>query len=383
MKIVIASDLQIGAGRDLGTTDHPRLHDQAEALDAIAALSREADLLLILGDLFQTRHPTVDEILVMRNFLAGVDARYGWRLLAGNHDVLGPRRATTLSLFDNYDGTVFVGPGVELVGSTAVGYLPWAHPGPLRAEGIREPHEQAARIAEVAAGLAATIAASEYPNGPSLLVTHYALSGMSIPSGLVDSRLVGEPVLPTADLLGQGWRWVVAGHIHQPGYRRDDLTHGEAFHVGSPYVCDWGEADHPHGVLMLDTETGDHVVHSIPDRHFSTMAYNAEAWQEIVSGREAIMVEGAVVRARVHASPAEARTIDPARIRDALYIAGAHNVTSVEVVTREEGRARVEIREDAGVLEALDTYLEAVPPDPPEDAERLRTLTASLLREEG
>lgn len=388
MRFLATADWQIGAGAVYGTAERPRLADQAEALEAMAELAESrAALTVFAGDACQHRRPSVPELLVLRRALDQLGAVVA---IPGNHDVTGPGTPGTLELFGEL-ATLYTRPAVQRVGDVVFGYLPWAHPSTLRAAiGPAGSEEHADAIMRAAADLY-ELATSPGPHPPleqlsTVLVTHYALGGVSLPGGLTTSDLVGEPVLDPLALAEQGWDWVLAGHVHtpmhveletgQPGVWRR-FTH--VVSLGSPYVCDYGEAELPHGCWLIDTEEGtaEHV--PLPDRQFVTMAYEYGAWQEILTGQEAVMVEGAVVRAKVHATPEEAARFDPAELRRVLLAAGAHQVHTIDVQVEREHRARATgLQEDTEPQAALAAWVAAHQVEP-ERAEALREQLAARL----
>lgn len=380
MKVLACSDFQLGSGTEYGTPERPRLRDQAEALAHIAQLARETGaVVLFLGDACQHRRPGIDELLVFGRWVAGV---YDVHLLAGNHDVRGPGLPTVLDLFGESGLNVWTKPGVHIVQlpgerPVAFAFLPWAHPGPLRAAlGPSDPPEHADALLKVAEGLRAGVEATA-PGAYAVLCTHFALSGMSIPSGLLTSELVGEPVLDTHALLAQDWNVVLSGHVHAPGIV--EAPGRQAVSLGSPYVCDFGEAESEHGVWLLDTER-DYLEHlPVPDRPFMTLYLTVPSdgrWGTPAPGS----LEGAVVRARVQATEEQAARLDVGELRRILYGLGAHKVYAVQLDVQRSTRARAEgIAEDTEPLEALDLWLSAVEASSPE---RLRDLTRRYLEED-
>ena len=385
MRLLFISDLQLGGGEAYGTPARSRLDDSRDALDAVTdiAAEREADLVIVAGDVFQHRRPAVDELLVFSRFLSNLPCPY--QLVAGNHDLRGPASMpSVLDLFGRRGDTVHVYPAIaiddELEG-VAVAVLPWAHQGPLRASqaGVT-PLEQAEALVRVAGDLFDAITVP----GPRLLVTHHALSGFGLPGGLTTGDLVGEPVLDTQALLRQGWSAVIAGHIHQHGLvARDDHEPGIAVSLGSPWVQDFGEADGSHGVVLFDADTDTFDRLELPGRRFVTLDIDADDIGERVPYLGAEDVEGAVVRVRVHATAEQAGRFDAAAIRAQLEHELAHKVHAVTLDVVRTVRARAEgMAEDVGPLEALDSWLAATNAAPRE-AGRLRELTRDLLDKEG
>lgn len=368
---------------------------------AVAA-DREVTTLVFCGDAFQHRKPDVDELHVFGRWIDDPDAPETL-MLKGNHDDRGPGRRSVLELFgvagDAFDGPdVFTRPGVKHLPEFDEGregpdvvlcFLPWTHPGSLRAaRGNPTPAEHAAALVEIAAALLAE-ARERDPVAVPILVTHYALDGMSLPSGIATSELVAEPVLPTHDLLALGFSYVFAGHVHKPDAVRDEVSGGWAVSVGSPAVRDFGEEHTKHGVWILDTatETLEHV--ELPGRRFVTIAVDvtsapsspADAESDVPRWIGDAEVEGAVVRVRIRATEGQAALIDLVAVRRQLLMLGAHKVYDVHLDVERTARARTEVLTDTEPLAALDAWLGSHA-EPPREGQRLRDYLARLLRED-
>lgn len=394
MRLLVTADLQLGAGAGYGTEATPRLRDNAASLDSISTLIEEHDVvfLIIAGDVFQHRRPAVDELLLFSTWLDALPCEA--IIIAGNHDVRGPGMPTTIDLFAyRPDVHVFTAPDVMQLSAGSgpgvmLGVLPWAHPGNMRAF-LREDLERAGTVEReelllrVAEGLALE-AGVLTPSSDSIpvLVTHFALSGMSTPTGLPTSDL-DEPVLDCHELDRQGWSYVFAGHVHQ----RDVVELAEdfsAWSIGAPWRHDFGEASIDPGVLLLDTETPRVNVLPIPDRNFVTL--ELEAHEHPDEGRIAPLgppadVDGAIVRVVVRCTEEQAGRVDLDAIRRNLAMRGAHNVHSIRLDVERTRRARADITEDSEPLAALDAWARANELEATA-AERLRELTASLLEGE-
>lgn len=399
MRLLIVSDIQLGAGAGYGTPQTPRLADQARTLEVISTLVHEAaiDGVVFCGDAFQHRRPDVDELLVFAEWLESLPVDV--LMLAGNHDVRGPGRRSVLELFDvsDYDSDVrvFTRPAVRVMDDVegghdvVAGFLPWTHPGTIRAHGNPDPDELADALLKVAEGLRGqaeelTRSSGYVGDGPEpmpVLFTHYALSGGTLPTGLPTSEL-REPVLDTNALLEQGWHYVFAGHVHAPGIVGESFTfeNGMAYSIGSPHVCDFGEADVAHGVWILDTaaDSAEHV--PISGRPFVTHDLNLTRSEGIFDLASLPDVAGAVVRVRIQCTQEDARRLDVDALRRALYEAGAHKVWNVHLDVERRARARAEVLEDTEPLEALDAWLASLA-EPLREGEGLRELTRTYIEE--
>jgi DNA repair exonuclease SbcCD nuclease subunit len=389
VKLLICSDLQLGSGARYGTPARTRLEDQDVGLDFITELVADEgiDALIVAGDVFQHRRPAIDELIVFDRFLRSVPCET--ILVAGNHDVRGPYpMPTTLDLFKGAAGSVHAWPEVRFLSSkVALAFLPWAHPGPLRSLNRSRTGEkpvpdrtQAAALAEIAGGLRVKIE-RESSEATPVLVTHFGLSGMRLPTGLSTGELIGETVLDTHDLLAQGWRFIFAGHVHST----DVVTAADgrqAISVGSPWVHDFGEAEGGHGVWVYDSDL-DSVAHvAIPGRPFVTLELEpgpGSAGLVQRGGGDAYGYDGDIVRVLIRATEQEAAQLDVEAVKRMLYERGAHKVF-VHLEVERGTRARAEVAEDTEPLKAVEAWLVATG-GLPDAGERLRDLTDHLLQE--
>lgn len=363
MKIVCCSDFQIGAGRTLGIS----LEEQERWLSQIVDLADDADLLLHCGDAFESRHTNRDQDEVFMRFLVETARRCPVLVVQGNHDWRGYERASTVGIFREMGVTVALDPGVHRYGDVAVACLPWtavgrlvaAHDGGDRAE----TNQLAARhLTTVAAGLR-----EQCKGQAAILAAHWAVSGASLPTGLA-TDLLQEPVIEIADLAAQRWEAIALGHIH----RAQAIDCGvPAFYCGSPFPCDWGEADDEHGVWILepdpvtgnDRERAIYVPQFVPldgpklvkiGIHLDEPPASAvpDAWLDAD-------LEGAIVRVRISGPREHVAAVDVAGVKRALVDEGARRVFCEVDVERAE-RARVEgMSDDLDELQALALWLES------------------------
>ncbi|MCL4836445.1 MAG: metallophosphoesterase [Thermoanaerobaculia bacterium] len=368
-RILCVADLHLGASPGLGRAPYgpeSRLADQERAWLAVCelAVNERVELVLFAGDAFHRPRPTPSEILAFR---AGLDllSRYGIEVIAvdGNHDVASPDLPSALSIFDGLilSRTPDViawkpedGPS-SAPAELSVATLPWAPPARLVADrggGDRDDiHRDAA---EVLLDVARLLRAQCPPGTPAVLMGHWSVSGASLPAGMLADDL-REVVLPLADLEAMGWDAMVFGHLHRP----QGLGAGLACYTGSPAVVDWGEAEVPHGVWILDLDGSgarEFRLVEIPDRPFVTLPLSAH---EIETDYDLPPeIDGAVVRVRYTATREQAAAISDAALARALYDAGAWRVSVQPTILREE-RARVGGLDDTISADAaLDLWLD-------------------------
>jgi exonuclease SbcD len=363
MRILASADFQIGAGATLGRT----LTDHDELLSRIVDIAEreEADLFLLLGDAFQRRQTNRDEDEVFMRFLLAMARLCPILLLGGNHDWRGYERASTVGIFREMGVTVALEPGVHRYGDTAIASLPWAALGHLVAQrdgGERAfaNQEAAAHLVTIARGLREQIE----PGETAILAGHWAVTGASLPTGL-PTDMLSEPVIEITDLEAQGWDSIALGHVHR-AQTIGEL--GTAFYAGSPYACDWGEAEIAHGVWVLEPDPTTRSMNErallvpsfvpIPDRPFWTLDLS-ELEEPPYEIAEALVMD-AIVRVQIRASQEQARRLDLRALRQALYDAGAHFVAPIQLEIERPERARVEgLSEELDELAALDLWIEA------------------------
>lgn len=389
MRILCASDLQIGAGRTLGIT----LEDQERWLQQIVGLAEGADLLLFLGDAFENRVTNRDQDEVFMRFLVEAARECPVLLVGGNHDWRGYERASTVGIFREIGVTVALEPGHHWFAlpdeSVVIAALPWASLGHLVAS--QNGGDRAAQYAEASAHLATIAQGLRDQIGPgqtTILAAHWAVSGASLPTGLpVD--LLGEPVIEISDLAAQRWDAIALGHVHRAQLFNDDPP---AFYCGSPYPCTWGEADDEHGVWLLEPdpatrnerERAIYVPRFVPleGPRLVKICMDAEDVLEVLASEWPLSrpIDDAIVRVTVSATAEQARQIDIGLLRREAMAAGARHVV-VQLDVEQAERARVEgMSEELDELEALALWCDAQGIDGPR-AERLRARTEKYLAE--
>lgn len=372
MKLLCTGDLHLGAGSDYGREPGERLAEQRNVWETIAALAIEEDVdaLLFAGDAWERRRPTPGELLA---FKAGIDMLRDHDIqivaIAGNHDVEAMERPTAYELFPDTDA-LFVYLSAPTVvrtfgangGEVNVAGLPWTPVSRLvAANGGGDRDDLNDRAAELLLAAARDLRGSITNDLPSILLLHWAVSGACIPSGIPTDQL-REPVIPLGELQEIGFDAIVMGHIHSQQLIATNPREPEipVFYVGSPMPLNFGEARDEHGVWILNTETWVPEFVPVESRPLVTLdldgaqmfTLDGTAWQS--------QIDGAIVKARYKATADEARRIDHAKIRDALYEAGTHKVFSIEPTIEREQRARVaDVADAIGEATALDMWISA------------------------
>lgn len=355
---------------EYGARPGDRLNDQERVLDQVADLVQDesVDHVLIAGDLFHRPKPTPAELLVAQRFLRRM--KVGVTIIPGNHDYASASDPIVLDLFNASNVEVFAAPAVFPLGAVTLALLPWSPPTRLYAMlgGDSDRLDAIATASELLVEVAAGLRAQCGP-GPAVLCLHWSVSGAVSSTGALadDFR---EPVLSASALEAQGWDAIVCGHLH----RYQALGNGTGvpfFYTGSPAVCDFGEADHPHGLVLLDIEQDEPPAVTfvkLTDRPFVT-----------VDDHIPDDLEGAVVRVRYTATPEQAREIDHDVIRQMAMAAGAHRVYAIQPTIVQADRARsAAVTDETGPAEAVDAYIASRELDS-ETSEQLRVRTPDFL----
>lgn len=374
MKILFTSDWQLGAGADLGQGDHgpgSRFQDQVDVLNRIVdlATAEQVGLIAMLGDTFERARPAPHEILAVQAFVrratsAGIRVLF----LRGNHDARGVALPSALEIFVENGCAVSLLPSLHPIDDVVIATLPWTPAVALAAampDVARDDVNDTAAQALVAGAKALLMRCrTEFPELKPILVGHWAVSGAVLPTGL-PTAMLREPVIPLEGLSESGFALAMLGHIHVAGMIASGPT--PVGYCGTPYVCNWAEAEQPHGVWLYDSEASSLRFAEVEDNvRFVTL--DADLTSEETSGLAYIdlgyaasdtNVDGAVVRARYTVTEAQSRRVDQPAIREALLGMGALKVVFRPTIVREQ-RARVaEMADDLTETAALDLWLTA------------------------
>jgi exonuclease SbcD len=388
MRFLCTGDLHLGAGSDYGREPGERLAEQADVWQQIRRLAQQHDVQAILfaGDAFERRRPTPDELIVFHRELGYLDVV----AVAGNHDVANADMATGIEVFESGMFTVFRQPGIHTDFGVEIACLPWTPVARLVAQnGGGDRDELHARAAELLLDAARDLRAQCASGKPAILMLHWSVSGASLPTGLPTDTL-REPVIPIDDLNELGFDFIAAGHIHRRQYLRSSNGYPSphSFYVGSPMPLNFGEANDPHGVVLLDTDEIEAATFlPIESRPFFTLEYpDPEMVEEDFRDMDRLGIgieDEPVLKVKIHATSEQARKADVGAIRRQFEILGAHRVYAVELIVEREQRARAQgLDEGIGPLEALRAYVEASAIDTME-AGRMADRTSEYLQAVG
>ncbi len=258
MKIVHTSDWHVG--KLLRGTS--RIAEHREVLGEIVDVTarERADLVLVVGDLFETYAPSPDATAVVWDALMGLrDTGAVVAVVGGNHDQQ-QQLAAVAPLFGRLGISVLGLPSLSddavlhLDGARVV-LLPWMSQRwaikteqLMHATAAETVQYYAARVGRVVGALAERFSA----DGVNVIAAHAMVRGGVRGGGERDAQLVDEYAVPSS-VFPASANYVALGHLH-----RAQSIPGAApiWYCGSPIQVDFGEGEEPKHVLVVD----------IPDR---------------------------------------------------------------------------------------------------------------------
>jgi DNA repair exonuclease SbcCD ATPase subunit/DNA repair exonuclease SbcCD nuclease subunit len=360
-KVCILSDLHLKFGSPYDREPGDRLEDQVKVGQRIVEIARKRECSLILngGDSYEGPTVVPEEYDAWQRIFGDCEIPVYSVRGNGKHDaskraISAPAVVERSRYFTHPDLTVVAGVAVAFLPSQAVDRLVAARPGVERAA-INQ--EAAVHLVSIARGLKEDCERSA-PGLPHILLGHWPVEGGVTATG-VEAISFAEPILPLAELQAMEWALVAMGHVHAPQILGLDSASpgGPIVIPGSPLPLNFGEASSKHGVFIFDTADNSVAFVKINSRSFEEIEYDPDEWPHIEFA-EAMCMD-AIVKLTYTATAEQAKRIDQRKLRDALYAAGAHKVFAIEATVERETRARVEISDKLGELEALDLYMAA------------------------
>ncbi len=401
LKVLHTADLHFGMenyGRvDPATGLNQRLIDFrdgfARALDY--ALERDVDLVLIAGDCFKSRDPSVTH---QREFAACLrkvlERRIPVVVVLGNHDTPNAvGRAHALAVYGSLGVprlTLFERPGLKVIdtfhGPLQIAALPYVTRSFLldkeEFKGLSV-EEVNRRIADKCATILQDLAERADPNLPTILVYHGSVGGAIF--GSERGVMIGHDLVVPYSALDvrrpggrPAWDYVALGHLH----RHQDLNEGgqpPVVYPGSIERVDFGEEREEKGFCWVDVERGRAAYEFVrlPARRFVTLRLDCtggrtgpvEALEAALAARAAEGagaagadggLRGAVVRVIVRVSPG-GEGLDERPLRARLAQAGVYYLAGIaREVEGETSRSRdSQLTERLGPMEAVERYIAA------------------------
>lgn len=241
MRFLHLSDLHIG--RRLN--GFHLLEDQAHVLDQALRMAREADAVLLAGDLYDKAQPSSEAIRMMGDFLVRL-SRMGKPVFAisGNHD--SPEQVAYCRellgecgvwMAQAFDGRLTPYVLHDEFGEVHVWLLPFIRPASVRPYFSQvKTYEDAVRAALSTADLR--------PDVRHVLVAHQYVSGAEVCES--EMRLIGG-----VDQIGlsvfDGFDYVALGHLHSP----QQMAQGRVCYAGSPMPYSLSEENQQKAALMV------------------------------------------------------------------------------------------------------------------------------------
>ena len=367
MRLVHCADLHLGLSRfHMPGQPHSRLDDFAATAQRFVTLAADegADLAIIAGDLFDSRHPRPRELAVAATFLQSLARTCPTVLVPGNHDGMwnigDPDSATLRFLGElNLPGLhPMLMPGAMAVNGAAVVGIPYPHkraydsvyPGQdpfARQEALRDHLSMGIDLMREGAEQA-------HPGHVLIFAGHVGVAGATVGSEramrLEDDILLGTEVFEPFD-------YAALGHLH-----RQQRVAANAWYAGAPEFVSFNELGDPKGFLVVDVTRGERPkVRQVQSgaRQMILLPFDASgAKVKAISDLHvsAKVPAGAIVRVRLTLDarpPAAAlRTLV-----DGLYAAGASYVDTEVIVPAARPVAARALRVGATDTEAVRSWL--------------------------
>lgn len=384
MRIVHVADLHQGllthSWPDPATGIPSRLLDVARCWHAACeqAVLRQADTVIVAGDVFHTRNPDALALKLFDDGLRLLEAeRIPAVIIPGNHDgATHPGQPSVLEVFRSDLVRVATKPEVVHAGDVAVACLPWvtraqllsSYPGISRAEAVQRQVEGLERILD-----------DLRAKGADVLTGHWSVQGAVLGSE-ADIAIVGEgeAVLPQASLEGP-WPYAAFGHIH--GSQTGAVGNTLWAYSGSVDRMNFGEENDDKSawdILIADGGVKSIVKIGLPARRFVTIDGANLANDELAA--LAGGVDGAIVRVRVRMHEDHAHQLDRGRLDSELRADGAAQVL-IQVDVERSTRARAErVTSSLGLEESIAEWFEAAGVDET-DRPALRDMAKQLVEE--
>lgn len=246
MKFLHLSDLHLGK-RVNGCS---LLEDQAHILDELLELAREADAVLIAGDIYDKATPPAEAVTLFDRFLTGLaEAGKPVLLISGNHDsaqrlafgarLLAGERVYIAPVFDGTLEPVLLEDGW---GAVAVYLLPFLKPAHVRAACPE------AEVSTTQEAIAWVLDRLEWdPSRRNVLVAHQFVAGAS----QCESEEVSIGGLEQVDVsLFDAFDYVALGHLHTP----QSVGRETVRYCGTPLKYSASEAGQSKAGLLVTLE---------------------------------------------------------------------------------------------------------------------------------
>jgi exonuclease SbcD len=343
MRIAHVADIHWGFGYP-GPTPSSRHEDITNTANWVASriVDVGCDLTLVAGDLFKDANVFINraskEITTTVNWLRYLAEYMPVVVISGtpSHDAVAAYEIIKqMQIPDLYIVTT---PQVIKHGSAAIACIPgmnrtsFAKSDEYKSKSAHEVHQAMTdAITQLSMALRA-----ECDRPINILMTHLTAEGAD--KGFDDLIMQHEPILKKEAMMG--YDLVCLGHIHRP----QQIPGVLAYYPGTIERLSFKDEGVKTGFYIHDVD--DIGVKSTfietPSREFMTLDIEAEAAIDISRGEDCVNVKGRIVRVKYECTDEQAKLINPNRIRQALYDAGAFYVTEIKPVVTKTVRTRAQ-----------------------------------------
>jgi len=342
VKVVIIGDIHLGAGYSFGKPDpetgvNSRLLDYEKTLSTIITytINKGFELCIMLGDIFETRNPSPQQIVVFYKQLKRLsDAKIKTLIISGNHDYIKTRKITSsldplkeiniphVHVYTNIELVQFADSNNDLLNILLMPYR-------NRQSYDKNTNEEAV----IAMSEEIHDAKSKTAEGAPILVCGHMMMEGTIPSDAGEYG-INELVLPFE--IFEGTDVVINGHIHRASILKESPLF---IYSGSMECKDFSEKDHQKCFLVYDTkQTGTDTVtfKGISTRKFVDFDIDYANWpdnpmDEIMIQLENTPIENAVVKVSVKAPETKVSLIDTIAIRAKLHELNVNCISNITV----------------------------------------------------
>ncbi|WP_195985333.1 exonuclease subunit SbcD [Clostridium sp. D33t1_170424_F3] len=393
IKVLHTADWHIGSfpGPEVNG-ENARLKDIEECLEKLAATANdeEPDIIIISGDVFHQARVWSDrglrEARIAIGYIKRLAAVAPVCVLRGtpNHD--SEEQFNMLRTYFTGDErvTIMDEPGVYAVktygGGTAVqvaalpgfdrGYYRARHPGLSKEE---ENEMFTAELAKMIIGLKAQCSDAV----PSILSTHFTVTGANTESGQTQLFAQYEPVIEPATLAAADFDLVCLGHIHRPQQLEGCLN---TFYCGSIFGLNFNDEGQQRGFYIHELEYGRVSSRFIetPSREFLTIrmdeqdisAFNGGGAEAIYSNlTPGQLIQNKIVRVLYNCTDESNKTLNKTLLESVIYNAGAYWVQEITPEKISVTANRNALGADNTPEDNLREYLEETGVDPAKAAE--------------
>jgi len=377
MKIGIIGDTHFGAAYNIGKTDadtqlNSRLIDFSATFDKIvdSFISEGVGVLVLTGDIFETRHPTSAQLntfskCVKRAAALGLEVI----VVVGNHDQQRNINTTTVDIFNHLET-----PGISVFPNIGLKTLKDEHGKEYHL--ILMPYRDRRMLNAATNSEAITALKVELADliknrvGTKILVGHLMLEKTSEAEN-PDSFSINELVLPFN--IFQGFDAVLMGHVHKHEVMSEKSP--VIIYTGSMEKVSFGEKDHKKVTIILDTnKIEDFKVINTETRPLYEMNFDYSGLDKLFKDgisdkiNEDIdefdkkhSIKDAIVRLIVKVKDSDLYHVNHQKIRDHILSKKVNNLIPMQITSIIFRQLRnSNITEDTDSKKAMTTYINSL-----------------------